>query len=66
MLQTSAVSAVSDNGGHIRKLAYSRPARAAFNENGSLRNKAPVTMVHIGAKNVSTVASDNDRYRRDE
>jgi hypothetical protein len=41
---------------------HSPPANASFLEKDSFRIKAPAAAVHMGARNVKTVASDKDRY----
>ena len=43
----------------------SRSARACFHEKGSFKNRAAVTVVHMGARKVITVASESERYWRE-
>jgi hypothetical protein len=45
---------------------YLHPARISLRERGSLRNIAPEKPVRTGVRNVNTIASDNDRYRREK
>lgn len=47
---------------HKRAQKHIRPAATCFHENRSPRNMAPVKVVKIGARKVSTVASARERY----
>lgn len=50
------------NKNHRERVGRLHPATNSLSERGSLRNMAPEKPVRIGIMNVSTVASDNDKY----